>query len=211
MFKKYGLDKQSEFVLDFGCGAGAVTNYFASKFESINFLGIDVNSDYVSIAKQKKEQNSNFQVFDLYKDLETLKNYKVDGIFTFQTLSWLENYDKFIEMLSFTSPQYAIVTSLFFEGMVDARIVISDFSRKMGDIDHRKTNYNIYSISRLNERLKGVGYFVDKALPFEIEVDLPKPKHSGMTTYTVLTDEKRRIQISGPILMSWYTLIIRKH
>ena len=90
-------------------------------------------------------------------------------------------------------------------------ITIRDYSRKMNDIPYRSTFYNIYSIPRLDYELKKIGYEIDKALPFEINIDLPKPDNtSGMTTYTVMTEEKKRMQISGPILMSWYTLLIKQ-
>jgi SAM-dependent methyltransferase len=211
LFGRAGLDKGSKFIVDFGCGGGAVTNIFASKYPDVSFLGLDVNPYYVDLARSKKEANSDFEVFDLYKDVQRLNGRVIDGVFSFQTLSWMEDYDMFIELLHQTKPGFSFVTSLFFEGQVDARILIKDYSRRMGEMDHRSSHYNIYSIPRFNDRLREIGYFIDQALPFEIGVDLPKPADTqGMSTYTVKTDDDRRLQISGPILMSWHTLVIRR-
>ena len=79
------------------------------------------------------------------------------------------------------------------------------------EVEHREAFYNIYSISRFDNELKKIGYRIEKAIPFVINADLPKPNiTSGMSTYTVMTKENIRLQISGPILMSWYTLLIKK-
>jgi SAM-dependent methyltransferase len=211
LFGKNQLGEESRFIVDFGCGGGAVTNLFASKYPDVAFLGLDVNPHYVELAKSRKEVNSDFVTFDLYRDIQSLKDRVIDGVFSFQTLSWMEDYDMFIELLHQTNPKYSFVTSLFFDGLVDAKIHIKDYGRKMGDIDHRSSYYNVYSIPRLNDRLRDIGYFIDQAIPFEIGVDLPKSEHAqGMSTYTVKTAEEKRLQISGPILMSWYTLLIRR-
>ncbi len=63
----------------------------------------------------------------------------------------------------------------------------------------------------MDNELKKIGFFIDKALPFVIDQDLPNPADSsGMSTYTVNTDENKRLRISGPILMSWYSLIVKR-
>jgi SAM-dependent methyltransferase len=211
IFAKNNLDLDSELIVDFGCGGGAVTNLFASKFPQIKFLGLDVNPAYIEMAKSNSAQNATFRVFDLYTDLGGLTDLNIDCLLSFQTLSWLENYNGFLEMIFNTKPKNVLVTSLFYVGDVDANITIRDYSRKMNDIGYRETFYNIYSIPRLNYELSRIGYKIGKALPFEINIDLPKPDNtSGMTTYTVMTEEKKRMQISGPILMSWYTLLIKR-
>lgn len=97
-------------------------------------------------------------------------------------------------MLSQTKPQTSLFTSLFYDGQVDASITIKDYSRKMSNIGYRETYYNIYSIPRLNSELRKIGYYIDKAIPFVIDIDLPKPQNtSGMTTYTIMTEEKARL------------------
>ena len=211
IFAKNNLDEFSQLIVDFGCGGGAVTNLFASKYPKINFVGLDVNPDYIEMAKSNSAKNATFRVFDLYTDIGSLTDLNIDCLFSFQTLSWSENYSEFLQMIMNTKPKNVLITSLFYSGDVDANISIRDYSRKMSDIGYRETFYNIYSIPRLDSELEKIGYKIDKALPFEINIDLPKPENTtGMTTYTVMTEEKKRLQISGPILMSWYTLLIKK-
>src|SRR4051812_20653050 len=48
------------YVLDAGCGAGAVTNQFAAVFQHINFIGIDISEKYVAIANNLKKNNTQF-------------------------------------------------------------------------------------------------------------------------------------------------------
>ena len=44
---------------------------------------------------------------------------------------------------------------------------------------------------------------------FEIDIDLPKPKKPKFGTYTIRTENGKRIQVSGYILMPWYNILIK--
>nr|WP_294795231.1 class I SAM-dependent methyltransferase [uncultured Mucilaginibacter sp.] len=211
LFKEWGLGfGMSTKVLDLGCGGGAVTNSFAEMYPEVDFTGIDINKDYVSIANAHESVNSNFEVIDMYSDKEmgTLKNY--DGLMSFQTLSWLPNYDRFLKLLSILDVEWSLITSLFYDGPVDAEIKIKDYSRKMGDVNYRESFYNIYSLDILKIKLEQLGYNLIEARPFDLGFDIPKPEDKGMSTYTENTIDNKRIQISGPVLMNWYTLLISK-
>lgn len=39
---------------------------------------------------------------------------------------------------------------------------------------------------------------------FEIDIDLKKTDSMDMGTYTIMTAEKKRMQVSGAIMMPWY-------
>lgn len=70
---------------------------------------------------------------------------------------------------------------------------------------------NIYSLPRVENFFFENGYQVFKSIPFEIDIDLPKPEHSKMQTYTQkIVDENKRLQISGPLLMSWVFIYAAK-
>lgn len=210
IFEEYQLHKQAKSIIDFGSGAGAVTNYFSNLYPQIEFKGLDLNPLYIEFANIKRSPNSTFEVFDVFKDTHKLNSFSVDGLFCFQTLSWLNDYMSFINLLETCRPEWSLVTSLFYDGPVDAEIVIKDYSRKMGDFDYRKSYYNIYSIPKFSETLLNIGYKIEEALKFNIQTDLPKPTNKSMSTYTEKLVDGSNIQISGPILMSWYTLIIKK-
>jgi hypothetical protein len=58
-------------------------------------------------------------------------------------------------------------------------------------------------------REKGFSKF--EYIPFEIDIDLPKPVGTGFDgTYTETLKNGERIQISGPILMSWYFVLAQQ-
>jgi hypothetical protein len=77
---------------------------------------------------------------------------------------------------------------------------------------NRKSFYNVYSIPKLDRLSKEFGYVVSKVKKFSIDVDLPKPLDVDfMSTYTeklVSAEKDSRIQISGPVLMNWYFVMI---
>lgn len=210
LFKEWDLSLVQGEILDLGCGGGAVTNLFAENFPTSNFTGIDINEKYISISNHHKKENSSFKKIDFYLDEDINSLNKYAGVMSFQTLSWLPNYDQFLTLLSLVDAKWALVTSLFYDGPVDAEIKIKDYSRKMGDVNYRESYYNIYSLEILESKLNQIGYSLTKIKPFDIGFDIPKPISKSMSTYTENTVDNKRIQISGPILMSWYTILISK-
>ena len=64
--------------------------------------------------------------------------------------------------------------------------------------------YNIYSLPRIKNFLAKRGFKTFKYSPFVIDIDLPKPGHTNMQTYTEKLIDGKRMQMSGPIPMSWF-------
>ncbi|WP_276359583.1 hypothetical protein [Daejeonella sp. H1SJ63] len=50
------LANDTNSIVNFGCGA--VTNLFAQKYPEIKFLGLDINTDYISTSNKYKKENS---------------------------------------------------------------------------------------------------------------------------------------------------------
>ena len=187
---------------------GVVTHFFSKKFPETFFHGIDINPKYISIAESNKLPNTTFSVSDI-SNLRFNENY-FHGIICLQTLSWMKNYKKpFLNMFKIY-PKWILITSLFYNGPVEAEIVIKDYSRKMGNKEYRKSYYNIYSIDEVETYAKKFRYYLDKCEPFIFPYDLPKPVEKGMGTYTERLADTKRIQISEPLLMPWYTLLFKK-
>lgn len=207
-FTEWRLDKKTNSVLDLGCGAGAVTYYFAKENPQISFVGLDINPKYIDFANNHKVSNTSFEVKD-FKDLKSEIGY-YDGIMCLQTLSWISNYNRIVNAMIKLNPKWIMITSLFYDGPVDAKIIIKDYSRSMGKYNYRSSHYNIYSIDKFDNMINKKGYKIVRKEPYIFPFDLPKPQSSGMGTYTEKVSEDKRIQISGPILMSWYTLLIIK-
>lgn len=203
------LLNQSQFVIDIGCGTGAATHFIAKSSPSTKVLGIDSDSILIRNAKSIVEQvplpNLDFEVADLYRmeDSDSI----CDGVVSLQTISWLDGIDEpMISIFTKLQPRWIALSSLFYEGDITATIVIDEHKR------NRQSNYNVYSIPKLDRLSKEFGYVVTKVKKFTIDVDLPKPLDIDfMSTYTekiVSAEEDERIQISGPILMNWYFVLI---
>jgi len=60
--------------------------------------------------------------------------------------------------------------------------------------NHSTSYCNVYALKQRFKR-------------FDIDIDLPKGSHGGLGTYTELLADGRRLQISGPIMLSWYFIL----
>jgi SAM-dependent methyltransferase len=207
-FSSEFIDKSST-IVDIGCGTGAATHFIAKSSPSTNVIGID--SDLVLIENARKIVNEiplpnlDFEVADLYK-LED-RQFSCDGVVSLQTLSWLEGLDEpMISIFTKLKPKWIALSSLFYEGDITATVIIDEHKR------NRKSHYNVYSIPKLDRLSKEFGYAVTKVKKFSIDVDLARPIDIDfMSTYTetIVSEEKdSRIQISGPMMMSWYFVMI---
>lgn len=194
-------------IVDLGCGAGAATNFISSKLEDSLTIGIDSSLDLILIAKKNKSQNIEFQVGDLL-DLPHLDF--IDGVYSIHTLMCLPEFEKPLEevLLKF-QPNWFAISSLFYPGEISATTVLTE------NIKNRSVFYNTYSIPEIDRFIRKFGYTVSAVEYFEIPFDiLPSDNLDALGTYTVnvVQDGKNeRLQISGPMLMNWYFLMISKN
>lgn len=133
----------------------------------------------------------------------------VDGVVSLQTLSWLpEMVNPMTQIFEVIKPGWIGLTSLFYEGDISCRIEVFEHSRG------RKTFYNVYSLKELNRLAIKYGYEIVKSNRFDIEIDIPKPTNTDlMGTFTEKIEgssDYKRLQISGPLLMNWYFVLIKK-
>ena len=200
-------------IVDLGCGAGAATAYLARKNSSASFTGVDDSNELISVAaKMAQEQqidNLSFRQGDMFN---LLPQNGVDGVISLQTLSWLSEYEApFLEIFWKISPQWIALTSLFYEGDITAWIQIEEHQK-----DNRKVPYNVYSIPAIKRLCNKHGYEISKFDRFEIDIDIDKPTElDAMGTYTrrayiAHSSTHERLQMSGPLLLNWYMLLIEK-
>lgn len=73
------ISKNAKSVLDVGCADGTVTLALADMFPDINFLGIDLDQDFIDIANQKVEERKNvrFECVYLREKLANEERYDV--------------------------------------------------------------------------------------------------------------------------------------
>ena len=198
-------------IADVACGMGAPTAYFASKEPQCEFTGLDFNPLLVKEAQERSRQvpNARFEEGNIYQ-LQSKYYGKFDGILSLQTLSWLDGYEEPVRQMAAIDPRWIAITSLFFDGPVDARISIQDYSKPMDDKPFKDAFYNTYSLPRFKEFMRRLGYHAFDCSPFEIDCDLERIRGAGMDTYTRRLEGGVRLQISGPLLMNWYFILASK-
>lgn len=153
--------------------------------------------------------NLSFEVGDWFDLEQKLSVERFDGVVSLQTLSWLpEMRIPMTQIFKVINPNWIGISSLFYEGDISCKIEV--FEHTIG----KKVHYNVYSLKNLNRLAHEYGYEIVKFEPFEIGIDIPKPENiDHMGTYTrKITGQSGdlRLQISGPLLMNWYFVLLQK-
>lgn len=214
-FEQFASDRlaTSKRIVDLGCGAGAATAFIARRHATVDFIGIDYSSELVAAAnelsRRERVDNVRFQQADWFH-LDRQEG--VDAVISLQTLSWLPQFEVPMQRIyECLNPKWIALSSLFYDGDITCRIEIEEHRRQ------RKTFYNTYSLPAFGRHAAEYGYSVATAQKFVIDFDLPVPEdNNAMSTYTVRTDAARppavpdRLQVSGPLLMNWYFVVIEK-
>ncbi len=206
-----GILSETGSVLDIGAGMGAVTHYMSSRWKDIKFVGLEKDRNLVNRGSRiLKGCDSKVELIegDLY-ELDGSYNRRFDGIVCVQTLSWLDGYEDFFEKMFVLEPSWMGITSLFYDGLVDCRILLTEYFGQHKDIE-REHQYNIYSLELVKNLLVKNGYTDIDWQVFNIDIDLPRPANKLMGTYTEKLVDGRRLQVSGPILMPWYFIYAKK-
>lgn len=200
-------------VCDMACGMGANVMYMANKFPNTDFVGIDLEQKNIDtgneILGQRDElKNCTLCQGDWYHLDEKWKN-KFEGIISFQTLSWLPEYPEALKKLANLNPDWIAISSLFYDGDIEYTNKVRDYYRPSADKEYEEFYYNIYSINRVRDYLKTLGYEKFEYIPFEIDIDLPQTT-KDIGTYTIKSEEGKRIQISAGLMMPWYFIVASK-
>lgn len=196
----------SKKLVDLGCGAGAATGYISSKLIESQTIGIDSSPELIEIANSRSSQNSNFQVGDF---MNLPKMDEIDGVYSIHTLMCLSEFENPIEqVLLKLSPNWFAISSLFYPGEISATTLLTENNKQ------RSVFYNTYSIPEVDRFVRNFGYKIYSFKSFEMPFDIaPSGNVDALGTYTVKTfenGEPKRIQISGPVLMNWYFIMIVK-
>lgn len=209
-FQEYFTKSKS--VLDIACGAGGPTIYLSELYSEVRFTGLDSDTKLLKVARSHSDSrkciNASFIEGDWLNLDEQLLG-KFDGVISLQTLSWMETLEAPLEQV-FTKirPEWLGISSLFYEGDISCQTKVYEHSRK------RESYYNTYSLPELDRVSRKYGYELSDFKKFEIPIDLPKQsEYDRMGTYTLKTkDDKelKRLQFSGPLLMNWYNVLIKK-
>ncbi|MDQ3756596.1 MAG: class I SAM-dependent methyltransferase [Actinomycetota bacterium] len=193
-------------IVDIGCGEGANTFYLGRHFPGAELVGVDLNPDLVAWGNETIAAlggtNCHLEVGDLY-DLDDRHSGAYDGVVCLQTLSWLPAFEAPLQAMAALRSEWVALSSLFYDGPVNTRIEIQDYTTPLDGKPFKETFYNIYSLPLVRELLHAEGFTQVETRPFEIDIDLPRPASPGMGTYTERLSDGRRLQVSGPLLMNW--------
>jgi 2-polyprenyl-3-methyl-5-hydroxy-6-metoxy-1,4-benzoquinol methylase len=200
--------RTSKVIIDIGCGAGAATLLLATNFRKSKFIGIDSERILIQMANKATTgsnlDNLEFRTGNWFK---LKKFHMIDGVISLATISWLSEYEKPMKQIfKKINPQWIAMSGLFYEGKISTKTIVFEHVRD------RKVHYNTYSISELDQFCKKFGYTVTKYRPFKIDISIKKPKSKDlMSTYTLKTENfSDNLQISGPLLLNWYFIYIKK-
>jgi ubiquinone/menaquinone biosynthesis C-methylase UbiE len=198
-------------ICDLGCGKGANLHYLAKRFGGYRFTGLDIDEGLIrdgrELLTRDAVENCELLVGDLHDAASLFSRNQFDGVISLQTLSWLPDYRVALDAMAALAPKWIALTSLFFDGPVEAKTVIHEFSESDNSSLLRSLNYNTYSLPLFRRRLAELGFHKIEQRYFEIQIDLPRVSTGRMQTYTELTHDQRRLQVSGPLLMNWYFIL----
>ena len=208
--QKLELDSQQLSVLDVACGAGANILHLSRAFPHFKWTGLELSQTVIDAGTpylRKHAVNADLRAGDLYRMHQEFSPRSFDLVLFLQTYFSLEHAEEALDQLLKVSRGWVVISSLFTEFPIDAKIQAFDYS---GDKDRQGPFlYNIYSLPRFEElcRAKGATQIIFE--DFEMDIDIAPPPEGRLGTYTRRLENQKRLQFSGPILMPWKIVAIR--
>jgi SAM-dependent methyltransferase len=200
-FIKINIKDKNICILDCACGNGTQANYISKKILNRNFFGYDINQYLISQASNSYPK-INWFVHDCYKKIKIIE--KIDFAYSLQTLSILPNgYKKHFESIKNLNPKYFAGSLLLWDGDGSYTVNIN--------INRGAFIYHYYNLDEFKSTLKKLGYKKIIIEKFNIKKTLAKnPNIKGPGTYTI-KNNKKNLQISGPLIMKWYFFLAKRN
>lgn len=200
-------------VADVACGTGSETAYLATKYPHLQFIGIDLEHDFVEAARSRHSDlpNLRFEQGDLYT-LNATRHWKdVQAVWFSQTLSWLPWWRT--ELMSLLGPKVDRIglSTLAWDGPIESEVIHYLGSRESPDT--KRVNYNVYSIPMLRRFMTTRGFDVQHIEEFAIDIDLGMPsgdEAGGLGSYTVESTGGRRLTFSSWQYLPWHFLMFAR-
>lgn len=134
---------------------------------------------------------------------------KLNGIVSLQTFNILPNYFEIAQCMCRLEPEWIVFSTLGFEGLIDYEGKLRDYTKNK-DGEYAEVFYNIYSLLKMKQYFENLGYKKFDYKEFEMDIDLPQTNKMGRGTYTIKTEQGKRLQISGGMMMPWYFVFVEK-
>ena len=160
------------------------------------------------ILSERKTENCELVTGDIFHLDKSLIG-RFNGVISLQTFNVLPDYRGIAKAMCALSPSWIAFSTLGFEGMIDYNIKLYDYTKDK-DGSYAEVFYNIYSLSLMKKYFEELGYshFIYKE--FEMDIDLPQTNKMGRGTYTIRTENGKRLQMSGAMIMPWYFVFASK-
>lgn len=174
--------------------------------------GIDISPEVIALGKrilsERKTENCELVTGDIFHLDKSLIG-RFNGVISLQTFNVLPDYRGIAKAMCALSPSWIAFSTLGFEGMIDYNIKLYDYTKDK-DGSYAEVFYNIYSLSLMKKYFEELGYshFIYKE--FEMDIDLPQTNKMGRGTYTIRTENGKRLQMSGAMIMPWYFVFASK-
>jgi SAM-dependent methyltransferase len=199
-------------VLDVACGAGSTMLHLSREFPGFRWTGVDYAGELLfPIGRQYIDAETMpimLMTGDLYKLRDLFPGRTFDIVMSIQTLTWLPDYRVALEHHLAVTRHWLIVSSLFTDFDIDAKIEVTDFTREDGC---REPEYfNVYSLRQFRAVCAARGFTRLISSDFEIDIDLAPPPSGGRGTYTRRLEDGRRLQFSGPLCLPWKFVAVSK-
>jgi ubiquinone/menaquinone biosynthesis C-methylase UbiE len=189
-------------VLDACCGYGRLI-HFLNEFDPKQFyVGIDYVQELIDQGKEKfsDSENVSFICYDVRKLSKKFKK-EFDISINYKTLSWLSYYEEILSQLVKVSKRKIYLTSLFCDGDIDfiTKVYQNTLSKNVNC-----SYLNTYSFPKFEKYCHSLGAKKINSIKMKVDFDLPKPKNiNKLQTYTVLTQKRERIEITGSVILNW--------
>jgi len=207
-------------IVDACCGSGANAFYAFNRFSLKKIIGFDYQEEFLSLAKEYQKNLTKYNevcfiqanIYEIDDFLDDLRKNKItfnDGVIFLQTMSWLTNWRESLKQLSKLNTNWIAISSLFYEGLIEAEITINTYP----DTNSEPISfpYNVYSMPIVEEYLKVLGFKNFYWKKFELKTPLKKPNNiNKMGSYTIEDKNGKLITISGPIMLPWSFLVAKR-
>lgn len=194
-------------ILDACGGAGNNAFYAIEKYNLRQIDVFDTNDSYLQLgirfSKEKNlEKKINFIKENIYDISKKTSQNNYEGIICMQTISWLDNHELALSQLKNLESSWIALSSLFYEGLIDAFIDIKTYDKSL-KVKYKRP-YNIYSIPKIENYLKKLGFSKIVWEKFNLSISLPQVDINEMGTFTEELKNSEKISRSGPILLPWW-------
>ena len=195
-------------VLEVGCGGGSKMLHLSEVFPAAHWSGVDIADEALEIGREHLDSKRFALIHGDMNELEkTFGPKRFDISFSIMTLMNLEDYERPIQQMMAVTKKWLFVLNLFSDSEVNAFVRLR--GRLAGPQEGMAVNYNVYSLPRFDDFCRQHGATEIVTEPFEIDIDIPRPDHRGMGTWTERLADGRRLQRSGPLAMPWWFVAVR--